>query len=414
LNTRLAAATSHLGEPGSAAAAVLASLGDPIVRLNWVNRRPAAWTWFTSEASADALSHEALDALEAPRQHNGYVSSRADVEFLRAVLVAAEVLEPRSHYGPDLTRWANEYLADVPARERWVLLRFFRERLLPTVERSTEVGKATINTKRWAMARLRIARKFLEWLRPHGGLEALNRALLDRWLRASTTRYVIRDFIKYAIRTQGVDLPMKALPQRVAQTPGEYIDEDDRAALAARFLAGDGIPPLERFAGAMVVLYGQQLTRIAQLRVEDVRLTPPQVQFGRSWLAVPEPLDEPLAVLLEHANALDSEWLLPGIRPRQHLSDSALGDRLAPLGVDARTMRNSALFHIAGTVQPHSIERLLGLHRNTAAAWVQVANGVYSAYWGSILDDDEDDWVPEAEPGLEAELLSELGLMEDT
>jgi hypothetical protein len=44
-------------------------------------------------------------------------------------------------------------------------------------------------------------------------------------------------------------------------------------------------------------------------------------------------------------------------------------------------MRNAALFHLASIVQPHTLARLLGLHPNTAVAWVNLAGGIYARYW---------------------------------
>ena len=118
-------------------------------------------------------------------------------------------------------------------------------------------------------------------------------------------------------------------------------------------------------------------------------------------------------------------WLFPGQRPGSHLSEASLARRLGEYGISARAMRNAALFHLATIVQPHTLSRLLGLHPNTAVAWVNLAGGIYARYWQRLIDDGlaagDDDYLesdgdldedrPEGDP---LDILDELGLSGDS
>lgn len=88
-------------------------------------------------------------------------------------------------------------------------------------------------------------------------------------------------------------------------------------------------------------------------------------------------------------------------------------------------MRNAALFHLASIVQLHALSRLLGLHPNTAVAWVNLAGGIYARHWQRVIDDglaaDDDDYLesdgdldedrPDGDP---LDILDELGLSGDS
>lgn len=386
----------------------------------------SALRWLDSSASARTLgqlldhgqvTHDSLDGLyeqhpETPK------AARHDIEYARSLLTAAEVLPPRSELQIRFVRWAEASLAEVASpRDRWLLKRFVRERLLPTVARHELAGKATTGTVRWAQARLRAALHLLAWLTPTGGLEQFNRARLDEWVAGGSSRYTARDFVLWAVREQLCDLPAKAVPKRITMDVAAFADHDGRVAIARDLLDGQGHPPDLRVAGLLVVLYGQHLSRIVNLRRTDVRLNPTRLQLGDDWLRTPDPLGQHIKA---HLSGLPEggEWVFPGIRPGDHISEDALSRKLTAVGIRARPMRNAALFHLSASVQPHTLYRLLGLHPNTAVEWGRVAGSIYVSYWEAIsakhVEDDltvDLDEIEEVEEGNEAEdVLAELGL----
>lgn len=257
---------------------------------------------------------------------------------------------------------------------------------------------------------------------PRGGLSALNRTLLDEWLAGSTARFNVRDFVRWAVREKLVDLPLKAMPMRTSRSPAESIDHDDRIKLAQRLFHEEGIATADRVAGLLIVLYGQHLSRIVGLTTSDARLCPTRFRLGVDWIEVPEPMAVYVEVLVRSASQgrgdADQRWLFPGIKPGRHMSEETLGHHLAALGINSRAMRNAALFHLASSVQPYILYRLLGLHPNTAVAWSRVAGSIYAAYWSDVADKDlvieNDDLDDVGDEDAVKEVLVDLGLVEET
>jgi hypothetical protein len=395
---------------------------NPNATLIWLTRGKAWAVVREVVGSGEDLTHERLDDIPRTPDRRGRTRHRHDVEYARALLVAAGLLPPCSRLALRFQNWADAALASVSSgSDRWVVRRFCRERLAPTVEHQERRGKATTGTVRWAQARLRAAIQFMEWMKPRGGLEALNRVKLDEWLAGSTSRFTVRDFVRWAVREKLVDLPLSAMPTRMSRSPAEAVDHDVRAAIAHRLLHEQGIDSADRVAGLLIVLYGQHLSRIIRLSTRDARLEPTRLRLGKDWLEIPEPMAGHVRSLV--CTAVDREaaetqtWLFPGINPGRHLSEDALSARLALHGIGARAMRNTAVFHLATSVQPHTLYRLLGLHPNTAVAWARVAGSVYASYWSAISDNDLSIDPTETEDpsadGEELELLKELGLAED-
>jgi len=154
------------------------------------------------------------------------------------------------------------------------------------------------------------------------------------------------------------------------------------------------------------------------------------IKLGRDWLDLPDPMGQHLKDLVNARSPgttvfCGDRWLFPGQRPGSHLSEASLARRLGEYGISARAMRNAALFHLASIVQPHTLSRLLGLHPNTAFAWVNLADGIYARYWQRLIDDGlavgDDDYLesdgdldedrPEGGP---LDILDELGLSGDS
>ena len=108
--------------------------------------------------------------------------------------------------------------------------------------------------------------------------------------RRRRPRYQVRDFLHWA--ADGRHCRPCTSP-RPGRTPGPAAASDDeRWAQIARLLHDDTIELTDRVAGALLLLYGQQLSRIAAITLDQVKTVGAQVflRFGRDDLHIPEPL----------------------------------------------------------------------------------------------------------------------------
>lgn len=116
---------------------------------------------------------------------------------------------------------------------------------------------------------LSCALAFLSWLDDRGTtLGAAIQADVDDWLHGATRyRYLLRDFLTWAgARRLAGNVTVPALP------PSELsglISEDSRWELLSRCLRDQGIPLDVRTAGALLLLYGQFVSRLTRLTDAD-------------------------------------------------------------------------------------------------------------------------------------------------
>src|SRR5665811_1671213 len=124
------------------------------------------------------------------------------------------------------------------------------------------------------------------------------------------------------------------------RTAGTAIDADERWALVARLLHDDTLEVTDRVAGALLLCYGQQLSRIAVMRTEQVhRQRDPDIvslRFAGHDITVAEPLSGLLTDLIDLGRRSHrgvgspgtSPWLFPGHLPGRPTTASRLGERL--------------------------------------------------------------------------------------
>ncbi|MER5436048.1 hypothetical protein [Streptomyces sp. NPDC002588] len=166
------------------------------------------------------------------------------------------------------------------------------------------------------------------------------------------------------------------------------LDEDSHWELLHQCL-NDTVLPLDvRAAGAILLLLGQHLARIAALpttALAEVESHPVLV-LARTPIRLPEPaallLTELAAQPPPSGWAANSprRWLFPGNRPGQHLSGPALARRLAAHHIPVRPARTTALVQLAEDLPPAVLAPLLGLHTVTAEQWRRRAATDWTAY----------------------------------
>lgn len=136
------------------------------------------------------------------------------------------------------------------------------------------------------------------------------------------------------------------------------------------------------------MLYGQQASRIAALRLSEVSCTDAaaRLKLGADWLDVPEPV----ATLLRHylrnrsnmttaANPV-SPWLFPGQLDGEHRSYRRLIVILNQLGIPARASRLAAWHQLVRQTPPAVLADVLGVSPDTATRHALLAGADWATY----------------------------------
>jgi hypothetical protein len=163
---------------------------------------------------------------------------------------------------------------------------------------------------------------------------------------------------------------------------------DARLATIRRLLLDETLPPGDRIAGCLVMLYGQQVSTIAALRTTDASCAAgvTRLKLGADWLDVPEPVT---ALLREHlrdrgnmttaANPA-SPWLFPGQLAGEHRSYRRLVRVLHQLGIPARASRLAAWRELVREAPPAVLAGALGVSPGTAMHHAFLGGANWSAY----------------------------------
>ncbi|MGW6618667.1 hypothetical protein ACWGA0_35070 [Streptomyces erythrochromogenes] len=150
--------------------------------------------------------------------------------------------------------------------EHGALLRaYVRWSLLPRARRHQAARAGGVKHRiRWAYTRINLAAELLSTTAGHGlTLATLDQGRLDAWLAAKPgTRYEVRDFVVWAHgRRHARDL---LVPHRPKADP-VGLDEDSHWDLFHQWLTDTRLDLEVRAAGAILLMFGQHLTRIAAL-----------------------------------------------------------------------------------------------------------------------------------------------------
>jgi hypothetical protein len=161
--------------------------------------------------------------------------------------------------------------------------------------------------------------------------------------------------------------------------------EQHRFAAVRRLPHDRHIDPRDRFAGLLLLLYAQPLTRTAALKTSDITVTDDRtvmIALARGAVPLPEPLGS-LAHALRYqrlAATGPEGWLLPGRKAGTHITAERLRGRLQRYEITSRPSRHAALLALAGRLPAPILAERLGLHQARAAQWVRAAGATYSDY----------------------------------
>jgi hypothetical protein len=334
----------------------LGAMDSPRVGLNWLYKAATVERIRAIATGVVPLSHDGLDTLA---MSNGR-------EYLRALLVAHGVLPGRDRYLAAYERWAADRLRSVEdLKDRRLIAAYLRWHHGPRLARLADAGDLTESRYATVRAQTNIAVKLLAWLREHEtDLLTCTQGDINGWFAAGpTTRLQSRSFLSWSIRTHRratLELP----PDRAAAPRG--IPEHQRLDLLGRFLADDGIDPVDRVAGCLVLLYALPVTRINRLRATDFESADGghALRIGHDLVPMPTALAALVQALLErpsHGNTAghpDGDWLFPGGRAGQPIEPDQLAERLNRHGV-TRAARTAALDALLATVPAPVLAKLM-------------------------------------------------------
>jgi hypothetical protein len=267
----------------------------------------------------------------------------------------------------------------------WRVLRRTRERAAASHRPTTP----TAHPKTCLLAAIALC----NFLDAHGvSLGKCRQGDIDRWFdQGLPSADRVSDFLDW-VKGHKLTADLDVAPSH--QRSGATMDEDTRWSLVHRLLRDDTLETGDRVAGCLVLLYGQQVSRIATLTRDQVCITDEHVHLkvGTASIDMPEPLASLFVALLEDkrpyngvASPPDSPWLFPGLAAGRPVNASALGARLRRIGVRTMPGRRSAMNHLAARLPAAFLADLLGLHHNTAVRWVRGAGADWSTYAAELV-----------------------------
>ena len=356
----------------------------PYSTHNWLCSAAGASVLKELASGALPLTHEALDA--HPR--------RRGADHLRHLLVATGVLAPRDDELIRLEAWIRARLSTVEDPSHRRLLRSYATWRLLRRARVRASGTDTTGRSptRHAKTCLNAAIAFLAHLAGHGrDLSTCTQADIDTWITDGPSGAPsVGDFLRWAAAHHHAGHFAISGPTRA---PAAIIIDDGRWQLARQLLHDDTIELTDRVAGSLVLLYGQQLSRIVTLTHDQLTVAADvtRLQLGTVAIDFPPPLDALLARLASERRAYSGiaagdgrRWLFPGLDSGRPLTASHLGQRLRRLGIQPVQDRRAALAHLGGQLPAALLSRLLGIAPTTAVRWVRVAGGDWNTYAAQI------------------------------
>jgi hypothetical protein len=253
--------------------------------------------------------------------------------------------------------------------------------------RTSQAGRPTVSAQKYARSLVSEAITLTCWLHAQQlELRDLRQDLLDAWIADGPgIRRRARLFTAWLQRADITGALHVDWPYDFPQRPP--LQDEQRLAVLRRLLDHHDIGLRERFAGSVLLLYAQPLTRIARLRTSDITTADDgeitiTITLARGAIVLPEPLAS-IALALRYQRVADGEadgWLLPGRKPGTHITAEHLRKRLAPHGVTSRPGRHGALLALAGRLPAPILAERLGIHQARAAQWARAAGATYAPY----------------------------------
>lgn len=376
-----------IGPPGGPLEPVyeaITAAAQPYSAHNWLRSSAAAAILAELSTGTLPLTHEALDA--HPR--------RRGADYLRHLLTAHGILGPRDDALARLETWVTTRLHAVEDPEEATVVRSYATwRVLRRARQRAEAAHTARTPTRHAKTCLNTAIAFIGFLHRRGHqLSSCTQTDIDTWLTTGPpSAHQIADFVDWAAGRNLMDrYTIPGPPRRHSTT----LDNDARWAILRRLLHDDSIELTDRVAGSLVLLYGQQLSRIVGLTRDQITTTPDttRLRLGVTRIDIPEPLAGLLNLLATtrrpHTGVCSptaTTWLFPGLDPGLPITAYQLGQRLRRLGIDTNPARRSALTYLAAHLPAAVLADLVGLAPTTAVRWVHHAGSDWTTYAAQLI-----------------------------
>jgi hypothetical protein len=352
---------------------------DPSRGIRWLRASPVA-RLLLSLLAAPEVTHEALDAAA-----QGTAGRRA-TDRLRGLLAASGALPFRdsglSHYEDRVA----EILAAVPAASQMAVRRYARWAVTrPLQERAASGETPSADLIRWPLARIRAAAQFTAGLAAAGqSLGTVTQSHLDAWIaEIPGSGPVLRGFVNWAA-AHGYMAAGLEIPWRSSREDRRGMHDEERLALAGRLLRTQEGDSRDRLGAVLILLFGQQATRVARLKTNAVSIDADgrvHIALGDTPVRLREPLAHLAVTVADDARHAGSPWLFPG--ENGPMSSDRFRDRLGKVGVGSVQMaRNSALAAFAADVPPALLADKLGLSISAAVAWSKSVGAARADYAG--------------------------------
>jgi hypothetical protein len=351
---------------------------NPASVMRWM-QSPTFWVTEDLIAGRVEVSHAALDEI-APR-------APAAVVFMRAKLVHTGVLAARDEPSARFARWQARAIERIaPGRDRAHVRAYATWQVAHQLASVSQRDRPTAAAEKYARSLVTEAIKLVCWLHAQQlELTDLRQDLLDAWIvDGAGTRRRVRMFIAWLQRGEILTTRLQvAWDYRRGGWPA--LTDEQRLTILRRLLEDRSIDQRDRFAGAVLLLYAQPLTRIARIRTSDIAMNSngeTTLRVARGRFTLPEPLAS-LALALRYQQLQrtgDEGWLLPGRHPEAPVNAENLRRRLKRYDITSCAGRHGALLALAARLPAPILADRLGLNQSRAAQWVQAAGATYGDY----------------------------------
>jgi hypothetical protein len=345
--------------------------------LGWLRRSNGGAAILGGLGSAEIpVTHEGLD------QVGGKVA-----DFVRSMLTATGILPERNSDIVRFEHWLDAYIDERSEKHSTMLRQFGKWVVLRRLRRTSGVVLSDGQISN-AREEIRQPARLLEWLEEHQrDLSDLDQAAIDRWLtEGATSRRRVRPFLRWAQQHHLArsDLRMPPLSAGHATAP---VTTDDRWKQVTRLLHDETIELQTRVAGLLVLLYGQQASRLTLLTVERISADRhgTLIHLGRTPVRLPPGVDELVKELRDRRQGTSvqparRQWLFTGKLPGLPIKAGRLHVSLNKLGIACAQHRQTALLELASQLPAPVLADLLDVHPTSAARWKKLGQGDWASY----------------------------------
>jgi hypothetical protein len=367
----------------------------PQSAIYWLQRPPGSGPRLLAAMARGeiAISHETFEGLA---QSRGYL-------YLRDLLAAVGVLAPYEAPIERMTLWLDELLTTLPPEHANLVERFARWKVLRHVRNRAAQGELTKGVIQSARTQIRGTISLLAWLAERDAtIATATQSDLEHYIsigRPETTPNVIYRFIDW-VRETGLNPALRVVTVP-SGSPSVTMSDADRWRHVELLLFDITIRYSTRIGGLFMLLFAQSLSAICRMRTAQVDVKDDGlvfVTFDRTPVEMPEPLGR---LIQEHMArrgqasyaSWNSQWLLPGGIPGNHLGTENIRKELVARGIKPQASKHAALFQLAAELPHPILADVLGISSTSAARWSALSSRTWGQYTGarreSTLQDSE-------------------------